>query len=196
MLFIRNTLIMKKIAILASGTGTNAEAIMNYFEQKNSAQVALILSNRKSAYVLQRAVNHGVPAIAFNKSELYDSPEKFVELLQSHNINLIVLAGFMCFVPDLITHRWSGRIVNIHPALLPKFGGQGMYGDNVHRAVVEAGETESGITIHYVNDKYDDGDIIFQASCSLSPTDTPQDVAMKVQQLEQEHFPRIIESIL
>lgn len=187
---------MNKLAIFASGDGSNAEAIMNYFEEKKSAQVVIILSNRKDAYVLQRAKNHSVPTISFSKGELYESPMKFVELLKEHNIDLIVLAGFMCFVPDQITQQWNGRIVNIHPALLPKFGGQGMYGHNVHKAVVAAGEIESGITIHYVNGKYDDGDIIFQASCPVSPTDTPQDVAQKVRQLEQEHFPRTIESIL
>lgn len=187
---------MKKIAIFASGGGTNAEAIMNHFEQTKDVEVVLILSNRKSAYVLERAKNHGVPTYVFSKSELYDNPQTVVEVLKDYGVDFIVLAGFMCLVPKAITSGWAGRIVNIHPALLPKFAGQGMYGENVHRAVVAAGESESGITIHYVNDKYDDGDIIFQARCELSPTDTPEDVATKIHTLEQKNYARVIEGLL
>lgn len=187
---------MNKIAIFASGGGTNAEAIMTYFEKHKSAKVAVLLSNRRSAYCLERAKNHNIPAISFSKDTLYNSPNEIIDILHRYDVDFIVLAGFMCFVPVEITKEWAGRIVNIHPALLPKFGGQGMYGDNVHRAVVAAGESESGITIHYVNERYDEGDIIFQASCPVLPTDTPEDVATKIHTLEQEHFPRIIDGEL
>lgn len=187
---------MNKIAIFASGGGTNAEAIMTYFEKHKSAKVAVLLSNRRSAYSLERAKNHNIPAISFSKDTLYNSPNEIIDILHRYDVDFIVLAGFMCFVPAEITKEWAGRIVNIHPALLPKFGGQGMYGENVHRAVVSAGERESGITIHYVNERYDEGDIIFQASCPVLPTDTPEDVAAKIHTLEQEHFPRIIDAEL
>lgn len=187
---------MKKIAIFASGDGTNADAIMTHFNENISGKVVVLLSNRSSALALERARGHNVPAIHFSLATLKDTPEKIVDILRFYGVDFIVLAGFMCFVPAQITKQWQGRIVNIHPALLPKFGGQGMYGENVHKAVVAAGETESGITIHYVNDQYDKGDIIFQARCSVMPTDTAQDVAAKIHRLEQEFFPKIIEQII
>lgn len=187
---------MNKIAIFASGGGTNAEAIMTHFKSSQTANVVLLLSNRASAYALERARNHSVPAIHFTKDTLTSDPAQIVDILHRHGVDFIVLAGFMCFMPREITSEWAGRIVNIHPALLPKFGGQGMYGDNVHKAVVAAGESESGITIHYVNEEYDKGDVIFQARCPLSPTDTPEDVAAKIHTLEQENYPNVVEIAL
>lgn len=187
---------MKRIAIFASGGGTNAEAIMTFFENSTSAEVVVLLSNRRSAYALERARNHGVPAVSFARETLYNTPNEIVDILHRYQVDLIVLAGFMCFVPTEITKGWQGRIVNIHPALLPKFGGQGMYGERVHQAVVEAGEDVSGITIHYVNEEYDQGAVIFQASCPVLTSDTPEDVAAKIHQLEQTHYPRVIDQVL
>lgn len=187
---------MNKIAIFASGGGTNAEAIMDYFERTDHARVVVLLSNRRSSHSLERARNHNVPAVHFMKETLSSKPEEIIDILHNFGVDFIVLAGFMCFVPVEITKEWAGRIVNIHPALLPKFGGEGMYGDHVHRAVVAAGETSSGITIHYVNEEYDKGDIIFQASCQVLPTDTAEDVATKIHALEQKHFSRIIDQVL
>lgn len=184
---------MNKIAIFASGSGTNAEAIMGHFEGSDVARVVVLLSNRSTAFALERARGHNIPAVHFEKSILSENPQHIVDILNQYEVDWIVLAGFMCFVPSEITQGWQGRIINIHPALLPKFGGQGMYGDNVHRAVIAAGEHESGITIHYVNEEYDKGDIIFQARCTVEPEDTAEDVATKVRALEQENFPNVIE---
>lgn len=185
----------KNIAVFASGSGTNAENIIRYFSENDSARVQLVLSNKKDAFVLERAHALGVPCEVFLKPE-WDSPEKILAILRRYEINFIVLAGFLLRVPDAILHAYPNKIINIHPALLPKFGGKGMYGDRVHEAVVAAGEQETGITIHYINEHYDEGDIVFQATCPVLPEDTPSDVAKKVHALEYKHFPVVIERLI
>lgn len=185
----------KKIAIFASGSGSNAENIIRYFQKSDSVEVSLVLSNKSDAYVLERAHRLKVPCNVFPKEE-WISGDEILAILQEYRIDFIVLAGFLVRVPDLILHAYPDKIINIHPALLPKFGGKGMYGDRVHEAVVAAGEKESGITIHYINENYDEGNTIFQATCPVLPNDTPDDVAEKVHALEYEHFPKIIELII
>ena len=188
-----NSSIMKKnIAIFASGSGSNAENIIRYFQKSDSATVSLVLSNKSDAYVLERAHRLKVPCNVFPKED-WIAGDEILAILQEYRIDFIVLAGFLVRVPDLLLHAYPGKIINIHPALLPKFGGKGMYGDKVHEAVVAAGEKESGITIHYIDEHYDEGSIIFQAKCSVLPGDTPAEVAKKVHALEYEWFPRIIE---
>ena len=191
-----NSSIMKKnIAIFASGSGSNAENIIRYFQKSDSATVSLVLSNKSDAYVLERAHRLGVPSNVFPKED-WIAGDEILAILQEYRIDFIVLAGFLVRVPDLLLHAYPGKIINIHPALLPKFGGKGMYGDKVHEAVVAAGEKESGITIHYINEHYDEGAIIFQASCPVLPSDTPDEVAAKVHALEYAHYPHVIESLL
>jgi phosphoribosylglycinamide formyltransferase-1 len=184
---------MKKIAIFASGSGSNAENIARYFEGSEYLNIECIYSNNRSAYVLERAKKFNIPTCVFSRDEFYNS-DSVLNSLKSYGVDLIVLAGFMWLVPEYLVRNFP--IINIHPALLPKFGGKGMYGDNVHKAVVEAGEKETGITIHYVNEKYDEGQIIFQAKCDVLPGDTAEQVAAKVHQLEYEHFPKVIEGLL
>lgn len=186
----------KNIAIFASGSGTNAENIIRYFEENDSVRVALVLSNKSDALVLQRATRLGVPSAVVRKEEWNGGGVAVLDLLRQCDIEFIVLAGFLLRVPDLVLNAYPDKIVNIHPALLPKYGGKGMYGDRVHEAVVEAGEKESGITIHYINEHYDEGSIIFQATCSVLPTDSPKVVAEKVHALEYKHYPLVIEDIL
>ena len=157
--------------------------------------VSLVLSNKSDAYVLERAHRLGVPCNVFTKED-WIAGDEILAVLQEYRIDFIVLAGFLVRVPDLLLHAYPDKIINIHPALLPKFGGKGMYGDRVHQAVVAAGEKESGITIHYINEHYDEGDTIFRATCPVLPTDSPGDVAEKVHALEYEHFPRVIEQII
>lgn len=185
----------KNIAILASGSGSNAENIIRYFQKNDSVQVSLVLSNKREAYVLERAHRLGVPSGVFLKEE-WTAGAKILALLQEYHIDFIVLAGFLIRVPDMLLHAYPDKIINIHPALLPKFGGKGMYGDRVHESVVAAGEKESGITIHYINERYDEGNTIFQATCPVLPGDSPEDVAKKVHALEYEFFPAIIEKVL
>lgn len=185
----------KKIVIFASGSGSNAENLARYFEHHDDVNVAYILSNNKDAYVLERAQKLHIPSRVFTRNEFYTTHE-IVDLLKELSIDLIVLAGFLWLVPPQLVAAYPKRIVNIHPALLPKYGGKGMYGQRVHQAVVDNHETESGITIHYVNEHYDDGDIIFQARCSVLPSDTADDVAKKVHQLEYAHFPQVIGMVL
>lgn len=185
--------VMKKnIAIFASGSGTNAENIIRYFQENDLIRVALVLSNRSDAYVLERAHRLQVPSEVFLKED-WVSGEQILALLHEYHIDFIVLAGFLVRVPERLLHAYPDKIINIHPALLPKFGGKGMYGDRVHEAVVAAGETESGITIHYINEHYDEGDTIFQAKCPVLPDDSAIDVAQKVHSLEYKHYPLIIE---
>ena len=186
---------MTRIAIFASGSGTNAENIINYFKGNKKIEVGCIISNKKDAFVLERAKNLNIPSAFFSKEE-FNSTSKVIEYLIQTKINLIVLAGFLLKVPQNLLNLFPQNIINIHPALLPKFGGKGMYGDNVHKAVVEANETESGITIHYVNENYDEGAIIFQAKCKVEQNDTYDMVAQKVHKLEYEYFPQIIEDLL
>lgn len=181
-----------KIAIFASGSGTNAEEIIKYFKNHDSVSVALILSNNPKAYVLKRAENHKIPHYVFSRNVFYQ--EKLVdEVLKLNGIDFIVLAGFMWLIPERFVKNYPNKMINIHPALLPKYGGKGMYGSFVHEAVVKNKEKESGITIHWVNEEYDEGNIIFQAKCKVSPGDSADDVANKVHKLEYKHYPAIIE---
>lgn len=186
---------MTRIVIFASGSGSNAENIVNYFKDNEDIEIALIISNKKEAYVHERAKKLGVESLTFPKSD-FETSQKVLQYLTDKKIDFIVLAGFLLKVPDYLIKAYPNRIVNIHPALLPKYGGKGMYGDNVHKAVVEAGDKESGITIHYVNENYDEGTIIFQATCPVSTEDTYEDVAKKVHILEYTHFPVVIEEII
>jgi phosphoribosylglycinamide formyltransferase-1 len=186
---------MNKIAIFASGSGTNAENIIKYFSTRNTAKVTLILSNKREAYVLQRAGVLNVKSVFFDRNEFYTT-SKVLDYLLKNEIDMVVLAGFLWLVPDDILEAFEGRIINIHPALLPKYGGKGMYGEKVHREVIANNEKESGISIHYVNRNYDEGNIIFQARCKLDASDTPETLASKVHALEYEHFPRVIEELI
>ena len=183
---------MKNLVIFASGSGSNAENIIRYFASKPDFCVKKIYCNVPGAYVLERARQLQVPACVFTREE-FRNPDKLLRRLQDEGTDFIVLAGFLWLVPPCITAAYSNRIVNIHPALLPAYGGKGMYGHHVHEAVLAAGEQQSGITIHYVNDRYDSGDIIFQATCPVLPGDTPDTLATRVHDLEYEHFPRVIE---
>lgn len=185
----------QKVAIFSSGSGSNAENIIQYFSSNNKVEFPLILSNKSTAFVHERAKKLKVPSFTFSKEE-FDEGTNIVALLQKYEIGHIVLAGFLLKVSDVILKAFPNKIINIHPALLPKFGGKGMYGNRVHQAVVEALETESGITIHYVNENYDEGNIIFQATCPVLPSDTPEMVADKVHALEYEHFPKVIEKVV
>lgn len=185
---------MKNIAIFASGSGTNAENIIRYFFESKIARVAMILSENKDAFVLKRAEKLDVPAIFFTMDELKNGVLK--DRLIDENIDFIVLAGFLKLIPSNILTSFPNKILNIHPALLPKYGGKGMYGMNVHRAVIAAGESESGITIHLVNEKYDEGDIIFQVSCPVVACDEPETLAERIHSLEYEHFPTVIEKYI
>ncbi len=193
-------LILKRIALFASGSGSNAEKIAQHFADNPDVEISLIVSNNPKAGVIERA-RRGfdqtlhVPVLLFDRATFYDTA-RISQLLLNQKIDLIVLAGFMWLMPGDLVRAFPNKIINIHPALLPKFGGKGMYGHFVHEAVVAAGETESGITIHYVNERYDEGQIIFQARCAVSPTDTPDDVARKVQALEHTHYPRVVADVL
>lgn len=183
------------IAIFASGSGTNAEEIIRHFQNHESISVSLILSNNRNAFVLQRAENHQIPHYVFSRNTFYK--EKIVdEVLRLNKIDFIVLAGFMWLIPERFVKNYPNKIVNIHPALLPKYGGKGMYGSYVHKAVVKNKEKESGISIHWVNEEYDEGNIIFQAKCKVDAKDSADDVAKKVHQLEYEHYPKIIEKVI
>lgn len=184
-----------KVAIFASGSGTNAEEIIRYLKNHDRISISLVLSNNPKAFVLQRAENHHIPHFVFDRTEYYKE-RKVDDILEQNGINFIVLAGFMWLVPKRFVQKYPNRIVNIHPALLPKYGGKGMYGNFVHEAVKQNKETESGITIHWVNEAYDEGNIIFQAKCKLDPNDSPTDIANKVHKLEYEHYPRVIEQAI
>jgi phosphoribosylglycinamide formyltransferase-1 len=185
----------KKIAIFASGSGTNAERIMSHFRDHKSAEVSIVLSNRSDAGVLARAEKHHVSSRVFDRETFYQSTE-IPDLLVRLGIDLIVLAGFLWLIPAGLLQTFQGRIINIHPALLPKYGGKGMYGRHVHEAVLASGDKESGISIHYVNEVYDEGRIIFQARCRVEPGDTPETLAARIHQLEHLHYPLIIEELL
>ena len=184
-----------RIAIFASGNGTNAERIIQHFEDNPYGEVALIFSNSKKAFVLERAKNHNIPHYVFNREDFYKS-KHVDEILKLNGIDFIVLAGFMWLMPERFIRAFHRRIINIHPALLPKYGGKGMYGMRVHQAIVDNQERETGITIHWVNEKYDEGQIIFQAKCPVEPVDTAETVAAKVHELEYKHYPQIIEKTI
>ena len=186
---------MKKIAVFASGSGTNAQKLFEHFENHSQIKVDVLLSNKKDAYVLERAKKFGIETRVFNRDEFVNSQE--IELfLKQREIDLIVLAGFLWKIPESLVQAFSNRIINIHPALLPKYGGKGMYGMRVHEAVVEAGESETGITIHYVNERYDEGKVILQAKCRVLEGDSPEQVAQKVHELEYEFLAKTTEQLL
>lgn len=182
------------IAIFVSGNGTNCENIIRYFKNSPTIRIKLVLSNRSDAYALTRAQNLGVPTEVVNKAQLNDN-QLMMDILQKNSIDFIVLAGFLPIIPDFIVNSFPNRIVNIHPSLLPKYGGKGMWGHHVHEAVKAAGETESGITIHYVNNVCDGGEIIKQVSVPLTPQDSAEDIADKVHELEMKYFPEVLERI-
>jgi phosphoribosylglycinamide formyltransferase-1 len=185
----------RKIAIFASGSGTNAQRIIEYFSRNPQITVYLVLSNKPDAYVLERAKILNVPSVVFNRHSFYETDE-ITGLLKKDGIDLIVLAGFLWLIPLNLIRAYPGRIINIHPALLPKYGGKGMYGARVHEAVIQSGDKESGISIHYVNEKYDEGSIIFQAKCEVMQNDTPDTLSQRIHQLEYKHYPEIIEKLI
>ena len=181
--------------MLASGSGTNAENIIRYFNSRREAQVSLLLSNREDAYALERAKRLNVPVGVFNRNDLYNN-SSVLNLLQESSTDLIVLAGFLWLIPVNIIRAFSNRILNIHPALLPAYGGKGMYGQRVHEAIIANREEKSGITIHLVNEEYDSGDILFQAECPVLKDDTPGSLAGRIHELEYEHLPKVIQEYL
>ena len=185
----------KRIAIFASGSGSNAQKLMEHFKRSTDIEIALVLTNNADAYVLQRADNFEIPSHIFDKHEFYKTDE-VIDLLKNLEIDFIVLAGFLWLIPKNLIAAYPGRIINIHPAILPKFGGKGMYGDNVHNAVMAAGEPEGGITIHYVDENYDEGEYIYQAKYKIDKNDNLEMVKFKGQQLEHLHYPRIVESLV
>ena len=186
---------MKKVAIFASGSGTNAQNIAEYFRNSDTGRIHLILSNNPEAYVLNRAANMGIPTYIFDRGSFYNTSD-VLDVLLKETTDFIVLAGFLWLVPVNMIKAFPKRIINIHPALLPKYGGKGMYGISVHSAVIRNKDKESGITIHYVNERYDEGSIIFQTRCPVLPDDTPETLAERVHHLEYIHYPGIIEKEL
>jgi phosphoribosylglycinamide formyltransferase-1 len=186
---------LKKIAVFASGSGTNAENLVHYFSRSETARVTLILTNNSSAGVIERAKNLNIPCLVFNRKDFYES-DNILNRLTEEKTDLIVLAGFLLLVPDKMIRAFEKKIVNIHPALLPGFGGKGFYGNNVHQSVIDSGSILSGITIHHVNEKFDEGEIIFQAACHVSRQDTAVSLAEKIHALEYRYFPVVIEKVL
>ena len=186
---------MTRIAIFASGAGSNAAKIIEYFRNHEKAAVALIVCNKPGAGVLDIAQKENIPTLLIEKERFFRG-DGYVPLLLSQQINFIVLAGFLWKIPDTVLKAYPNSIINIHPALLPRYGGKGMYGLNVHAAVLQSGDKESGITIHYIDEHYDNGDIIFQEKVAVSPSDTPELLAEKIHKLEHQHFPRVIEQVV
>ncbi|WP_350286603.1 phosphoribosylglycinamide formyltransferase [uncultured Croceitalea sp.] len=186
---------MKNIVILASGSGSNAENIITFFKDNPLVKVTSVLTNKNTSGVIERCQRLKIPVLAFNRAAFYDTTT-VIDAIKSQHVDLIVLAGFLWRVPQEFIEAFPNKIINIHPALLPKYGGKGMYGNHVHRAVKEHQETETGITVHYVNENYDEGAIIYQAKTTVSCSDSPDDIAQKVHQLEYEHFPKVIEKLL
>jgi phosphoribosylglycinamide formyltransferase 1 len=185
---------MKKIVIFASGSGTNAENIIKYFASKNLGTVVAVFTNNPNAKVIERAKNHNIPTVIFSKEDLIE--RKVLQKINPLQPDLIILAGFLLKFPQNIIEAYPNQIINIHPALLPKYGGKGMYGMHIHQAIIENKEPETGITVHYVNENYDEGAIIFQKSVSVTDCKTPEEVAQKIHELEMEYFPKIISQIL
>ena len=185
----------KRIAIFASGSGSNAQKIMEHFKYSDLAEVAIVLSNNPDASVLQRADNFEIPSHIFDKTVFYQTNE-IVDLLKRLEVDMVVLAGFLLLVPENLLQAFPNKIINIHPALLPKFGGKGMYGDRVHKAVLAAGEKENGITIHFVNEHFDEGEVISQGRFAVDAGDTLEIIKFKGQQLEHLHYPKVIENLL
>ncbi|HQT23875.1 MAG: phosphoribosylglycinamide formyltransferase [Sphingobacteriales bacterium 17-39-43] len=185
----------KRIAIFASGSGSNAQKIMEHFKKHIDAEVVIVLTNNPEAYVLQRADNFEIPSHIFDKHEFYKT-NNVVDLLKNLQIDLIVLAGFMWLIPQNLLKAFPNKIINIHPALLPKYGGKGMYGDRVHQAILDAHEEESGITIHFIDEHFDEGEIIHQSRFRIEPGDDLEMVKFKGQQLEHLHYPKVVEQLL
>ena len=185
----------KRIAIFASGSGSNAQKLMEHFKRSVEVEIALVLTNNTDAYVLQRADSFEIPSHIFDRHEFYHT-DNIIDLLKNLDIDLIIIAGFLWLIPKNLIQEYPGRIINIHPAILPKYGGKGMYGDFVHKAIMEANEPEGGITIHYVNENYDEGDYIYQAKYRIDKGDNLEMVKFKGQQLEHLHYPRIVEGII
>jgi phosphoribosylglycinamide formyltransferase-1 len=186
---------MKRIVIFASGSGSNAENLIRFFENSPDISVVQVLTNNPKAKVLDRCKKLKVSAFSFNRIA-FTATEDVLNILKASKPDLIVLAGFLWKIPENILKAFPNKIINIHPALLPKYGGKGMYGIHVHRAVVENKETKTGISIHYVNENYDEGALIFQAECEVFPTDSPEEVAAKIHELEMEHFPKVVEQLM
>lgn len=185
----------KKIVIFASGSGTNAENIIKYFRDNQKAEVKAVFSNKRSAKVLKRAFDLNVQALHFDREAFYDTNE-VLNVLKDIDPAIIVLAGFLWVFPEKILKEFPDKVINIHPALLPKYGGKGMYGMNVHQAVLDSKDVQTGISIHYVNENYDEGETIFQTTTPVSPDDTVEEIANKIHELEYEHFPKVIEKLL
>ena len=185
----------KRIAIFASGSGSNAQKIMEHFKKHNEAEVAIVLTNNPDAYVLQRADNFEIPTHIFNRKEFYTT-DSIVQLLKNLQIDIVVLAGFLWLIPDNLLKFFPNKIINIHPALLPKYGGKGMYGDHVHQSVLLNKEDESGITIHFVNENFDEGEVIHQSRFKIDKSDDIEMIKFKVQQLEHLHYPKVVEQLL
>lgn len=186
---------MKNIAVFASGSGTNAQNLIEYFQSHPSIRVKLVVCNKPDAGVIERAKKLNVPVSLINKNELV-SGEVLLSTLKQNQIDTIVLAGFLLLIPTYLVQEFPDRIINIHPALLPKFGGKGMYGAKVHESVIAQSEIESGITIHLVNERYDEGAILFQAKCELASDETPDSLSQKIHALEYKHYPKVIENYL
>lgn len=183
---------MHRLAIFASGSGTNAENIIRYFRNHSLIKVSCVCTNRADAQVIRRARKYGIDVLVFSRSDFYGS-SKVIDYLGQKGIDWIILAGFLWLVPENLIRMYNNHILNIHPALLPKYGGKGMYGSRVHQAVIDNQDDRSGITIHLIDKEYDKGSILFQATCPVYPEDNPDQVAERVHQLEYEHYPRIIE---
>lgn len=190
-----NNNVKKRIAIFASGSGSNAQKIMEHFKYADDAEVSLVLSNNPDAYVLQRADNFEIPSHIFDRHEFYQT-DNVVDILKRLDIDLVVLAGFLWLVPENLLKAYPNKIINIHPSLLPKHGGKGMYGDRVHKAVLAAGDEEHGITIHFVNENFDEGEVIYQGRFKVEKDDTLETIKFKGQQLEHLHYPKVVENLL
>lgn len=187
---------MKNVAIFASGEGTNAENLFNYFANDKRVKIKLVVTNSDKAGVIEKAERYKKNVQIISKSALYEYTSKIIEFLETEKIDIIILAGFLLKIPEQFIRAFPNRIINIHPALLPKYGGAGMYGMNVHKAVIENKELESGVTIHYVNEEYDKGEVILQAKCEIAENETPETLSAKIRKLEFEYFPKAIEKII
>lgn len=192
--FLMNECHMHNLAIFASGNGSNAQRIIEYFKDSLSVRVAVVLTNNPEAGVISRCRKLNIPCREFTRKEFYET-DRIMVFLREQQISILVLAGFLWLIPDNLLKSYPGKILNIHPALLPKYGGKGMYGMKVHQAVINSGDTESGITIHRVNEKYDEGEILFQAKCSIEASETPESLASKVHELEYLYYPKVIEEV-
>lgn len=186
---------MNHLAVFASGSGTNAGNIIKYFEKEPEISISCICTNRQDAFVIERAKSFHIPYLVFTRDDFYHQ-STVLDYLKDKKTDWIILAGFLWLVPESLIRNYPGRIINIHPALLPKYGGKGMYGNHVHQAVIDAGESHSGITIHYIDNEYDRGDIIFQAKCPVYPYDTADTLAARIHELEYEHYPRVIKEAI